>query len=92
MEKHFPKLTPKSTYSEVRKILDEETQVKVVPIIESHKSKLLIGTCHRDHLQKIVNQLISNEKRNAEAERRVKILQKVFNYRYKRKDLKNVVK
>jgi hypothetical protein len=84
MEKHFPKLTPKSTYSDVRKILDEETQIKVVPVIDSHKSKLLIGTCHRNALQKAVNHLISNEKRYAEAERRIKILHKVFNYRYKR--------
>ncbi|KAI6190421.1 hypothetical protein M3Y97_00115900 [Aphelenchoides bicaudatus] len=84
MEKRVSKLTPKSTYADVRKILDEETNVKVVPVIDNYKSKLLIGTCHRNHLEQAVNQLISNEKRHTEAERRVRILQKVFNYRYKK--------
>lgn len=78
MSKNEAQLTPKSTYADARKILDEEAHIKVIPVVENLKTKLLIGTVHRRNLQHIINQLISPDKRRFEAEKRMRILNKVF--------------
>lgn len=84
MIKNEAYLTPKSTYVDAKKILDEHTYLKVIPVIENLRTKLLLGTLNRHNLELIINQLISTDKRHAEAAKRMKILSKVFSFKSNR--------
>jgi hypothetical protein len=71
MVKDVKFLSHDSTLADVREILIKFPNVHTFPICDSHKNQILIGSCKRTNLRKIIDKIIGPKAYSAELARRL---------------------